>query len=461
MSAFPTEPALEAAVVAHADEDTPRLVYADWLDENGDPDRAAFIRVQCRLADLPPDDPDWCRLDVQEDVLAHRLTPYLAELCPPLPLPYSHGTYAAHIILKKHFRRGFPSRAFYCGSFPRPQLAVANFAELVATTTYRDVELQSLPPEWVERLAESPAVGHLRGLALTFDYGWSPTADIDRGAAFLKLTASPVARNLQRLGLAALPLIARTAIAESGGFPALRRLDAPGWAVFGAVLAAPWMRGLRHLWVRESGTSFGDPAIAAAGELPDLHTLELNARADLAVLAAARFPRLVRFVRSGVPLLLRDFQPLFTAPWLAQLHSLDVANSDLGDRAIVALAKYPVARNLRDLRLGNNPFGKMGLNALAEPGAFPELVRLDLALVYAQKRKATESDVTAFLRRLTCPKLQSLHLTGLPMGDDGARAIADNPNLSGLRELRLGEGVTDRGREMLKAAEHLRQTAII
>ena len=46
MSTFPTEPALEAAIVAHADEDTPRLAYADWLDEHGDPDRAAFIRVQ-------------------------------------------------------------------------------------------------------------------------------------------------------------------------------------------------------------------------------------------------------------------------------------------------------------------------------------------------------------------------------------------------------------------------------
>ncbi len=30
-------------------DDTPRLVFADWLDERGDPDRAEFIRVQCEL----------------------------------------------------------------------------------------------------------------------------------------------------------------------------------------------------------------------------------------------------------------------------------------------------------------------------------------------------------------------------------------------------------------------------
>lgn len=39
------------AIVAEPDEDTPRLIYADWLDETGtDPARAEFIRVQCRLA---------------------------------------------------------------------------------------------------------------------------------------------------------------------------------------------------------------------------------------------------------------------------------------------------------------------------------------------------------------------------------------------------------------------------
>lgn len=41
------EPALLAATLAHPDEDTPRLIYADWLDENGQPDRAEFIRIQC------------------------------------------------------------------------------------------------------------------------------------------------------------------------------------------------------------------------------------------------------------------------------------------------------------------------------------------------------------------------------------------------------------------------------
>jgi len=43
------EAALLAAIIAHPDEDTPRLIYADWLHENGQPERAEFIRLQIEI----------------------------------------------------------------------------------------------------------------------------------------------------------------------------------------------------------------------------------------------------------------------------------------------------------------------------------------------------------------------------------------------------------------------------
>jgi uncharacterized protein (TIGR02996 family) len=58
------EDALLAAIIANPDEDTPRLVYADWLDENGQPERAEFIRLQIRFASSPHEresDPDLVR----------------------------------------------------------------------------------------------------------------------------------------------------------------------------------------------------------------------------------------------------------------------------------------------------------------------------------------------------------------------------------------------------------------
>jgi len=41
--------ALWRAIRANPDDDTPRLVYADWLDEHNEPARAEFVRVQCEI----------------------------------------------------------------------------------------------------------------------------------------------------------------------------------------------------------------------------------------------------------------------------------------------------------------------------------------------------------------------------------------------------------------------------
>ena len=45
------------AILARPDDDMPRLVFADWIEENDDPDRAVFIREQCALARVEPWDP--------------------------------------------------------------------------------------------------------------------------------------------------------------------------------------------------------------------------------------------------------------------------------------------------------------------------------------------------------------------------------------------------------------------
>jgi uncharacterized protein (TIGR02996 family) len=43
-------------VIAHAEDDAPRLVFSDWLEDHGDESRAEFIRVQCQLARIPEND---------------------------------------------------------------------------------------------------------------------------------------------------------------------------------------------------------------------------------------------------------------------------------------------------------------------------------------------------------------------------------------------------------------------
>ena len=52
-----TELAFLAAIRAHPADDLPRLVYADWLEEHGQSERAEFIRVECEAAMIDRDSP--------------------------------------------------------------------------------------------------------------------------------------------------------------------------------------------------------------------------------------------------------------------------------------------------------------------------------------------------------------------------------------------------------------------
>jgi uncharacterized protein (TIGR02996 family) len=88
----PDWPAFVAAIVGNPDDDTPRLVAADFLDENGDPERAAFIRVQVERARLEAsnlgESPEADELRKREEVFFRRyeVNPHLwaAEDCPEL-----------------------------------------------------------------------------------------------------------------------------------------------------------------------------------------------------------------------------------------------------------------------------------------------------------------------------------------------------------------------------------------
>jgi uncharacterized protein (TIGR02996 family) len=76
---------LLAAIVAAPDDDAPRMIYADWLSEQGDP-RGEFIALQLAAAKLPWK--DWAKRDELEDAAGklqakHRKT-WKAELDEPV-----------------------------------------------------------------------------------------------------------------------------------------------------------------------------------------------------------------------------------------------------------------------------------------------------------------------------------------------------------------------------------------
>ena len=95
--------ALLRTIRKHPDADLPRLVYADWLDDRGDEDRAEFIRLQIDRYRRSTTDPTargigWREYQI---LVAHELA-WKAEL------PPGFRTGAA-------FRRGLIHRANCCG----------------------------------------------------------------------------------------------------------------------------------------------------------------------------------------------------------------------------------------------------------------------------------------------------------------------------------------------------------
>src|SRR4051794_20860216 len=70
--------ALLAATLAHPDEDTPRLAFADFLDEQGgkvNQFRAEFIRVQCHLARAEPWSEEWRAANARNAALVGKIPP--------------------------------------------------------------------------------------------------------------------------------------------------------------------------------------------------------------------------------------------------------------------------------------------------------------------------------------------------------------------------------------------------
>src|SRR5262249_31003370 len=74
-----------ADILAHPEDDGPRLVYADWLTDHGQGEteraRGEFIHLQCRMAGLEEDSPE--RLDLQpreRDLLADHGSAWMKEL---------------------------------------------------------------------------------------------------------------------------------------------------------------------------------------------------------------------------------------------------------------------------------------------------------------------------------------------------------------------------------------------
>src|SRR5262245_13845876 len=117
-----------AAILDAPDDDAPRLVYADWLDEHGDGARAEFIRLDIRLGRMLSDDPARSGLRRQ---IAELRQPHFQQWVDRLPqFPGVHW---------EAFTRGFVSVV----KFETPDAYFDHARDVFAAAPVREVRLHN------------------------------------------------------------------------------------------------------------------------------------------------------------------------------------------------------------------------------------------------------------------------------------------------------------------------------
>ncbi len=209
------------AILDSPDEDTPRLVYADWLEEQGDPQRAEFIRLQCRiaqheqLADLGDGDPDHRR----EWQLGYpNMKRWEAEL-PILP-GANYNFYQAF--------RGFP-----LVDLQSPEILLRHGKRLLAATPIEAVSIQQLSRQLLARLLKAPYLEHVCRLVIKH-------LPADARPLLTEWLMSPRAGRLRRLLVPSGPSGATwkavlRAVAASRHLARLEKLESEGFARPGRV----------------------------------------------------------------------------------------------------------------------------------------------------------------------------------------------------------------------------------
>jgi len=306
-------------ILAHPDDDAPRLIYADWLDEHNDP-RGEFIRIECGLAQLSDEDPRrWPLKQREQELLREHEAKWL---------PKGIGT--ASCV----FRRGFVEEVTL---FVQDFLAVIE--RLFEQTPVLHICLRGpMYAAEAERareegwgwwqVAQSPHLTRLRGLSLDFSLDaedWRSLIETPYLTNLIDLRLlSPCRSEAVRINWEAMT-----------NRPALRSLTLANHALT--------IEQLRILANSSSLTSL----------------CELNLINNRLTHEAVRV--------------------LADKRLLSQLETLSLDHNLLGDAGALAMREWPSLPRLTRLSLGNNQLFSAGVKALAEAAALRELISLNLS----------------------------------------------------------------------------------
>jgi uncharacterized protein (TIGR02996 family) len=335
--------ALLQGILDAPEDDAPRLVFADWLDDHGETDRAEFIRAQVQLALTAEEDPNKAGLQQRADQLLSR---HFTEWVKEVPgwarheVKFARGFVRDVVCTALSFaRRG--ARLFE--NSPVRGIRLTRYAGLVglaastpharhvtALTLSADRHENRLSREDVSDLVEYAWPAHLENLDLSVNWLGREEMEILTRAEFPRLHTLILTQNyLRQEGLRVL-------------------LD---WPSLGHVRRL----GLVHNVFRTIGMGPIDEMIRESPNLGALLDLDVGCSIDPSSLPA-----------------------LTEAPTLRGLQTLGLGGNKLDDDSCAVLARSPYLTRLRGLNLGGNHITAAGVEVLINSPVLHSFCRLNL-----------------------------------------------------------------------------------
>jgi uncharacterized protein (TIGR02996 family) len=475
------------AIIERPDDDLPRLVYADYLDDVGDHTRAEFIRVQCELAKLSDDDPRRPALEDREHELLqehepawHGDTGELSEWA--FRRGFLHSITAAGFDLLESEVRLFSAHPITDWAYQHPASEYTRPADLLAAAwvcRIRSIDVSAAGNrvhDWATVFADADHLPALREFDLSNNPSIGELSDL--------LYRSPITKQLTSLafggrsgfgfrwGDAENETLDVARFNEALAGSRLEHLAAFDCGLTSAglrwLLAAPYSAHLKSLDVSSnhigpdawrafhrcptgmrlerldvSGTALAGVSLERvldAAVLEDLTRFDMSrcgsARKNMEVVAGSRFwARAVEFrTRQGtVPA--ATLEPLCQSTGSAALCVLDLGDNYLRTEGVRMLCEAPWAGGLTYMALSRNYLDDESVEALAASGRFTKLRTLHLAHNNLDLDRSEGEEIT----------------------HRGAAALAAAPSLANLRVLTLSyTGVTDRSVELVLNAPHWR-----
>ena len=435
------------------EDDTPRLIFADWLDDEGRGARAEFIRVQVERARLPQWDARQVRLRLREgELLKQHGRKWKRELPTIKGITWGEfrrgfvagAAFATFAVLRKNAKACWAVTPLEAASarWPRQTEPVASMAS-IAGLRELSIDAGFFHPLAMDHLADSPLLSTLRVLEIR---------DANLGVDdFGRLTASPHLGKLTALRLpenyigngglralcnaASLTSLAELDLSQPEGYGRYNEDPILQAAGLEALAAWPGLARLRSLKLsgNEAGRA-GLRALLRSPHLTGLKELDLSENGldgqSIQEFGAAR-PELQLDVLNLGRNLLKNLgaADLALAPCLRDLKALTIDRCELRLTGARRLARAAFLNSLRQLNVNHNSFGPEGLHALLE-------------------KKPQE--------------LHTLHISNNDLGDEGAAHLAEAPASDTLQAVDLAHnGLGPHAAQALGGSKHLRNLLVL